>query len=60
MDFWWTLFQIRKAQYGDTNFGHDTRKQERKERQMRMRIIKTSRAPCHAGFDWSEYRETEK
>lgn len=54
IDFWLVTFQIHKAQYVDTNFGNDIREAERKKRAFRNRIIATSLAPIHAGFDWGK------
>lgn len=51
-EFLWDISQLRRAQYGDTNFGDDEREREKRESQLRKRIIATSRAPIHAGFDW--------
>ncbi len=55
MDFWLCLWAIRRAQYGDTTFGHDVRKKERQERMWRKKMILRSRGPMHAGFNWETH-----
>lgn len=53
IDFTYSLFKLRRAQYGDLTFGHDERKREaRRERLQRIRLIQTSRGPMHAGLNW--------
>ena len=42
----WALL---KAQYGDTNYGHDSRVKERRERLLRNYYRKYSQGPIHAG-----------
>lgn len=52
IDFICCRTELKIAQYGDINCGHDTRVKARKARQRRKLLTLNSRSPMHAGFNW--------
>lgn len=51
VDWWFAHFLLMRAQYGDCNYGENTRRKELESHAIKTRYLNAP-APYHAGFYW--------